>query len=144
MKFYFPDVNVWLALTYLGHKHHVAAASWFDGIKGDTAAFCRVTQVGLLRLLTHPTVMGADAKSQFGAWEAYDMLTSDARVTFYSEPDPDAIHEEYRRLTTASRISHQQWPDAYLVAFAHVGVLSLVTFDRGLSQLTGNRAILLN
>ena len=46
------DVNVWLPLVYDGHLHHLAAVSWFDQEDGKSAAFCRITQLGLLRLLT--------------------------------------------------------------------------------------------
>ena len=26
---FFPDINVWVALTYEGHVHHATAAAWF-------------------------------------------------------------------------------------------------------------------
>ena len=49
----FPDVNVWVALTYQGHVHHSAARGWFVSLHADARLFfCRVTQLGLLRLLT--------------------------------------------------------------------------------------------
>ncbi len=44
MKSYFPDINVWVALVYRGHQHHPVAASWFERLKSDTVAFCRLTQ----------------------------------------------------------------------------------------------------
>lgn|SRR5262249_11932455 len=143
MKSYFPDINVWVALTYRGHQHHAIAARWFDRVRGDTAGFCRLTQLGFLRLLTHPAVMGDEAKTQTQAWEAYDRLTSDARIVFHSEFDPDAIENEFRALTTTAKSAPQQWPDAYLAAFAHIGSLILVTFDRALGKLAGPNALLL-
>jgi uncharacterized protein len=143
MKSYFPDLNVWVALTYGAHQHHGIAARWFNGLRSDTAGFCRVTQLGFLRLLTHPQVMGDEVRTQADAWKAYDLLAADARVVFYSELDPDAIEAGFRTLTAISRPASQQWPDAYLAAFARSESLVLVTFDRALSKLAQPDVLLL-
>ncbi|MBZ5521671.1 MAG: PIN domain-containing protein [Acidobacteriia bacterium] len=143
MKFYFPDINVWVAMAYRGHQHHAIAGSWFDHLENDTAGFCRVTQMGFLRLLTNPAVMGDEVKTQVEAWKGYDLLTSDSRVVFYPEPDAVAVEDEFRTLTTTARSTHQQFPDAYLAAFARVGGLTLVTFDRALSKLARKDVLLL-
>ncbi len=84
MKSFFPDVNVWVALSYRGHQHHSVAVSWFEDLNGETASFCRVTQLSFLRLVSHPRIMGEDLKSQSEAWQAYDLLLSDERVSFQS------------------------------------------------------------
>jgi uncharacterized protein len=83
-SFLFPDVNVWLALTYEGHVHHIAAKRWFEPLDDEVRLFfCRVTQLGLLRLLTTEAVMGgAEVLSQSAAWSAYDGWFRDDRVTF--------------------------------------------------------------
>ena len=40
MKFFFPDINVWIALAYDGHQHHRAAASsWFAGLNVESHIF---------------------------------------------------------------------------------------------------------
>ena len=58
----FPDVNVWLALTFDSHVHHPAAKTWFDGLPaGAVCFFCRFTQQGFLRLASNPSVFGKDA-----------------------------------------------------------------------------------
>jgi len=143
MKSYFPDINVWVALTYSGHQHHAVAGPWFNRLTNDTAGFCRLTQLGFLRLLTHPVVMGDEVTTQIEAWKAYDRLTDDPRVGFYVEPDLEAVDNEFRALTTTTRSTPQQWPDAYLAAFARSGGLTLVTFDRALSKLAGRDVLLL-
>src|SRR5437899_5410758 len=43
MSSYCPDVNVWIALTYRGHQHHLSANSWFATLDDETAYFCRLT-----------------------------------------------------------------------------------------------------
>jgi uncharacterized protein len=143
MKSYFPDLNVWVALTYRGHQQHRTAASWFDRLQVEVAVFCRVTQLGFLRLLTHPVVMGDEVRTQQEAWDTYDLLVSDARVAFYAERDPDAVESGFRALTATNRFAPQQWPDAYLAAFARAEGLVLVTFDKALSKLAGDDVVLL-
>lgn len=141
MKSYFPDINVWLALTYRGHQQHAIAASWFGRLKSEDAGFCRVTQLGFLRLLTHPVVMGDEVRTQREAWETYDLLAGDSRVTFYAEWNPEAVESEFRALTATTQFAAQQWPDAYLAAFAKAEGLILVTFDRALSKLAGEGVV---
>ncbi len=143
MKSCFPDINVWLALAYRGHQHHAISAAWFEPLEAEQAVFCRFTQLGFLRLLTHAAVMRDEVKTQQEAWKAYDQLSSDARVTFYPEAQPEHVEAALRALTTTSRFAPQHWPDAYLAAFARVADLSLVTLDRALGKLAGPECLLL-
>src|SRR6266702_6114076 len=58
-SFLFPDVNVWIALTYRGHIHHTASKMWLDSLPDDSEVyFCRLTQLGFLRLLTTQPLWG--------------------------------------------------------------------------------------
>ncbi len=143
MKSYFPDINVWVALAYRGHSHNRAAATWFGGITIGPVAFCRFTQLGFLRLLTNPALMGDEVKTQRESWIVYDLLLGDWRVQFQSEPDADAVESRLRSLTATNQFAPQQWPDAYLAAFAGAAGLTLVTFDRALSKLAGGDVLLL-
>ncbi|MGH9471102.1 MAG: TA system VapC family ribonuclease toxin [Terriglobia bacterium] len=143
MKSYFPDINVWLALTYRGHQHHAIAAVWFEPLEAEQAVFCRFSQLSFLRLLTHPAVMREEVKTQQEAWNVYDRLSSDARVAFYNETQPERAESALRRLTSSSRFAPQQWPDAYLAAFASMAGLTLVTLDRGLGKLAGKECLVL-
>ena len=52
------DANVWLAVAFSGHVHHAPAKTWFEGQNDATCAFCRVTQMALLRHLTNSKIMG--------------------------------------------------------------------------------------
>jgi toxin-antitoxin system PIN domain toxin len=143
MRSYFPDVNVWVALAYEGHQHHMPAKAWFSRLDGEAVYFCRFTQLGLLRLLTHPSVMRDDVRSQTEAWQAYDSFLQDERVSFHTETDPEQIDYAFRNLTSSGRPRSQQWPDAYLTALARVAGLTLVTFDQGLRRLAAGNAVLL-
>jgi uncharacterized protein len=127
----FPDINVWVALTYEGHAHHSNAADWFATLSPDTTfAFCRFTQLGLLRLLTAQAVMSDEVMTQPQAWAAYDRWLRDPRVEFVSEPTE--IETRFRALTRLRQPATKDWADSYLAAFATAGQLMLVTFDRGL------------
>jgi toxin-antitoxin system PIN domain toxin len=130
----FPDVNVWLALTYDRHVHHVSAAQWLEG-KDEPVFFCRFTQLGLLRLLTNEQVMGADVLTQRKAWHAYHRWLEDARVGFHDEPDSARLETSFEELSTRSRPSTKLWADAYLAAFARTADLTLVTFDQALRAM---------
>ena len=143
MKSYFPDVNVWIALAYEGHQHHSLATAWFANID-EPLYFCRFTQLGLLRLLTHPSVMREDVRTQAQAWRTYDAFFQDARVSFHDEGEAGRIESAFRELTSGGRSSSQQWPDSYLAAFARVAGLTLVTFDRRLRQMAGGNTVLLH
>jgi toxin-antitoxin system PIN domain toxin len=137
----FPDINVWVALTYEGHVHHTAAAAWFSGLPPDvTLAFCRFTQLGLLRLLTTAAVMGDEVMTQPQAWAAYDRWLQDPRVTLVDEPAE--IESRFRSLTSRRQPATKDWADSFLAAFATAGQLALVTFDRGL-RARAKSAILL-
>lgn len=127
----FPDINVWVALTYEGHAHHRTAATWFGTLTPDVSlVFCRLTQLGLLRLLTTEAVMGDEVMTQPQAWEAYDRWQQDPRVELMDEPAD--IEARFRALTRLRQPATKDWADSYLTAFATTGQLTLVTFDRGL------------
>jgi toxin-antitoxin system PIN domain toxin len=127
----FPDINVWVALTYEGHAHHRRAATWFATLAPDASlVFCRFTQLGLLRLLTTEAVMGDEVMTQPQAWAAYDLWLQDPRVELGDEPA--GIEPRFRALTRLRQPATKDWADSYLAAFATVGELTLITFDRGL------------
>lgn len=140
--FLFPEVNVWVALTYDRHVHHVSARQWFEGLPPTSRLFfCRLTQLGLLRLLSEPAVMGSDqAKSQPDAWKAHDRWLKDQRVDFLDEPS--GLETQFRALARSSRASPKDWADSYLAAFAETSRLTIVTFDRAFQNKARNLILL--
>jgi len=130
MSLVFPDVNVWLALS-IEHVHQKPALDWWRREAG-AIGFCRFTQLGLLRLLTTPAVMGGKPLSMHLAWKTYDQLLSDERVQFVAEPE--LIESDLRRFSSGGNASPKLWADAYLLAFATQLGGALVTFDRALAH----------
>jgi uncharacterized protein len=121
------DVGVWLAAIWGRHVHQAVAAEWF-GSETDDIAFCRVTQMGLLRLLTNPAIMGDDAIDRSQAWRTYDQLWADERVLWADEPaELDAV---WRAISARDDKSHKLWSDDYLAAFAQASDATLITLDR--------------
>lgn len=130
-SFLFPDVNVWVALTYGGHIHHNIARAWFEEVgMAACVCFCRFTQISLLRLLTTQAVMGTDeVMTQAQAWRAFDYWLTDSRVLFLEEPpNLDGL---FRSLSRQHHSNPKLWADSYLAAFAAVSDLRFVTFDQG-------------
>ncbi|MGA3171827.1 MAG: TA system VapC family ribonuclease toxin [Chthoniobacteraceae bacterium] len=125
-----PDINVLLPIIWNGHSHHEAATAWLDGVDADgEVMLCRASQLGLLRLLNNPVVMGADVQNGNAVWKTWDALLADHRFRFADEPEGFETH--LRRLT--ARLGHQpkRWQDASLAALALAADAELVTFDAG-------------
>jgi len=124
---YLPDVNVWIALAAERHIHHRAARDWFNDLRDEKLAFCRITQVGFLRLLTNKHVMQEEAMNPDEAWQAYQTLRLDRRIDYLAEPNE--LPEVWSPFTRSRLTSPNLWSDAYLCAFTHAARLTLVTFD---------------
>ncbi len=145
MTLFFPDLNVWLALSDGKHSHHHDAKAWFDRLPYDTRLiFSRYTQIGLLRLLTNVSVMGNRSYTLRSAWAVYDSWLADERVAFY--PDPEPIETLFRRTTEpfADKTASKWVGDCWLLAFAQAAHSQLVTFDQALCDFArkqGNSAV---
>jgi toxin-antitoxin system PIN domain toxin len=131
-------VNVWLAVSYQRHVHYQEAREWFERLDGRArVCFCRFTQLGLLRLLTTDAVMGGDkVLSQAEACRVYDRWSEDERIVFLEEPA--TIEASVRALSHGKRPSPKDWADSYLMAFATVAGLRLVTFDKAMQAKFGD------
>src|ERR1700675_3349059 len=122
----FLDANVWLALMWSRHMHSEKARRWFERSSEEKFFFCRFTQITVLRLLTTETIMKRDARSMSQAWELWDRVWADSRIA--SLPEPDGLEPEFRIQSHLSSRSPKVWADAYLLSFAIVAGVRLVTF----------------
>ncbi|HUK48791.1 MAG TPA: TA system VapC family ribonuclease toxin [Terriglobales bacterium] len=126
----FLDANVWMALIWNRHVHAERARTWFEQNLDEQFLFCRFTQITVLRLLTTERVMGSDTRTMSEAWVIWDRLWDDDRISFL--PEPEDLDREFRSRSRLGSASPKVWADAYLLAFAAVAGLKLVTFDRAL------------
>jgi toxin-antitoxin system PIN domain toxin len=139
---YLPDVNVWVALTSDRHVHHMSAKQWLDGIRNEQIVFCRISELGFLRLLTNRHVMQNDVLAPIDAWGAYDDFRADSRIVFM--PEPRDFGEQWRRAEAEISAGPNAWTDAYLAVFAKHVDATVVTFDRGFKAVNGCNVIVLS
>jgi len=127
-----PDINVWLALYFDGHGHHVSANRWYRSLDPSPAlVFCRQTQLGLFRLLSTEVVMDGNGHTQRQCWRIFDEWVENDQARFLDEPH--GMTKLLRNTTSDEVIAPKMWMDAYLAAFAEAAGLRLVTFDRALA-----------
>jgi toxin-antitoxin system PIN domain toxin len=122
-----PDVNLWLAFTDPNHSQHSAARQYWDDLRADFIAFCRITMLGLLRLTTSKTVMLGRPFTQREIWDIYQTYLSMPIVLLL--PEPTGLDSTFPILTEAPDFFHCLWTDAYLAAFAITSGCRLVSFD---------------
>jgi len=129
-----PDVNVWLALAVQEHPHHTAARRYWAKEAAARLHFCRVTMLGLVRLLTEPRLMGPAALNAAAALAHYEHFAALPEVGLAAEPaDTGAALRRY----VAAGLPARLITDAYLAAFAAAGKFRLVTFDRDFERFDG-------
>jgi toxin-antitoxin system PIN domain toxin len=123
-------MNVWLALATVEHIHSAPAKSWWESEDG-TIAFCRLTQLGFLRLMTTAAAMDGKPLTIAEAWRVYDRLYDDDRVTFVAEPVEG--EKRFREKAVGRTASPKVWADAWLLATAQEAGGVLVTLDKALA-----------
>jgi predicted nucleic acid-binding protein len=57
-------------------------------------------------------------------------------------PEPEALESEFRARSHLTSSSPKVWADAYLLAFADVARLKLITFDRALKSRSAEVVLL--
>ena len=103
--------------------------------------FCRITQLGLLRLLTNTKVMGESVLTIGQAFVAFDRWIEDPRVEF--APEPRGLESSFRRVAAgvANRSATKALMDIFLASFAAAEQAALVTLDSALAKLAHRRNV---
>jgi toxin-antitoxin system PIN domain toxin len=134
-----PDINIWLAVILSGHSHHASTMNWLEEQRMPKGIFlCRITQQGVLRLLTTAVVMegyGIPPLSNREAWDVMESLMADDRIAFSNEPA--GLDKAWRAFALRETHSPKLWMDAYLAAFAMQSRYELVTTDKAFTQFQG-------
>jgi len=129
-----PDLNVWLALAVAEHRHHGAATAYWHETGATRIRSCRVTLLGLVRLLARPKLMGKGALGLHGALDVYQRLFALPEVGHCAEP-ADCQLRLASQLGTATRA--RLWKRAHLAALAAAGGLRMITFDKDFARFAG-------
>ena len=126
------DSNVWLALTFSAHPHHVLAKELFAEASTDNpACFCRATQQSFLRLATTPVILHAYGAEGFTNQEAAKLIRILSDLPSVSTLDePSGLESRWLELARLPSASPKVWMDAYLATFAILYEADFVTLDR--------------
>ncbi|HMD95745.1 MAG TPA: hypothetical protein VKM93_00225 [Terriglobia bacterium] len=80
------DASVWLPLSAPDHAHYLRARRYWDDEAASELAFCRITALALLRLLTNPRILGEAALNGGAAWRALETWLALPKITLLGEP----------------------------------------------------------
>lgn len=130
-----PDLNLWLALIDADHEHHASARRYWEQQAAADIAFCRVTMLGLLRLLTNASVMQGAPFTAPEAWDAYLAFAALPEVGFIE----DSLEAEKRFELWSRRpdFPAHGWTDAWIAALAASVDARVVSFDTDFNAYPG-------
>ena len=136
------DVNVLLPLLIPQHTAHGVARRWLDAQSAGTLRFTALTQLGVLRLLSQPRVMGTSVLAPAQALHVWHQL--EAALSLLEAGAVPSDHARHLETLVAQRVaSPNLWTDAWLAALALTLDWEMVTFDRGFLAFPGLRLRLL-
>ena len=130
------DVNVLLPLLLPQHAAHAAAAAWLGQQPAGTIRFALPVQLGVLRLLSQPRIMGSAALAPDVALHTWASLASALDMQELHAPQPG--HANLLASLVAGRSATPNlWTDAWLAALASALGCEMVTFDQGFRSFQG-------
>ena len=136
------DVNVLLPLLLPQHPAHAAARQWLGLQAKNTTRYALPVQLGVLRLLSQPRVMGNSALLPEAALQTWADLVDAADMQELVAPQPQ--HALLLRQCVAGQVATPNlWTDAWLAALAMATNSTMVTFDHGFRGFTGLQLTLL-
>lgn len=120
--------------------HSQICSNWLESLDSGSVVFCRVSQMGLLRLLTSKSVMDDEVLSSRDAWRAYQKILTGERISF--APEPFTLEPEWQKLAAQDRPTPKVWTDPYLAAFTRASGMRSVTLDRAVLSLADEALLL--
>jgi len=135
------DANVWVVLAAADHVHHERALRYWQEESSESVAFCRVTALAFLRLVTNAHVMQHAVLTSDEAWALLQEWLRLPEVSFLNEPV--GLDEQLGHFSHVLSIRPKLWTDAYLAAFAVAGNHRIVTFDGSFQEFPGLNLLLL-
>lgn len=130
---YLLDVNVFVALIATTHVHHQLVKEWFNASRDLQWAICAFTEAGFIRTATAPR------HGQLSMSEATTVLAQLAQHPGYHYLPITANWQTlcspfFKRLYGTKQVT-----DAYLLGLAVREGLILVTLDKAIAHLAGER-----
>ena len=131
------DVNVWVAIADPSHTHHLRAKQYWERKAAETVGFCRITMLGLLRILTNTQSEKGRRLTTGEAWSAYRSFFAGSSGETVMLAEPPSFEHFYESLTDAPGFSPRLLTDASLAAWAMGSGARLVSFDGDFSRFPG-------
>jgi predicted nucleic acid-binding protein len=103
---YLLDVNVLIASIWTDHASHTLVDAW---IRGKTLATCAISELGFLRISTHPKALAArmeDARKLLGDFlvkHEAELVPADLAVLISTAPKSDLVTDFYLAELAASK-----------------------------------------
>lgn len=141
MTSYLIDINLWVAMTWGKHRHHLEARKWMNSNPDARFLFCRLTMLGFLRLLTNEVIMGEDTVCVGDAVALYDAWMEDPRVEFAPELRGTEALFRHAMAGFANQPATKAIADSYLVAVAEAYGSTVATFDKALVKTAEMRQV---
>ena len=135
------DANVWVALVAADHVHHERALRYWQEESAESVAFCRITALAFLRLITNAHVMQHAVLTSAEAWALLQEWLGLPEVSFLNEPV--GLEEQLGQFSRVLSIRPKLWTDTYLAAFVLAGGHRIVTFDGDFDKFSGLKLLLL-
>ena len=139
MKGYLLDVNLLIALAWPNHPQHARAGAWFARERGLGWGTCMVTQLGFVRVSSHPSV-----DPHVTTQEAMQKLKEIAETPghfFWPEPPAGYLNVAFAK-TLPNTLTHGAVTDGYLATVASYNGGKLATLDRTLTKLFSTMTVL--
>jgi len=140
MKGYLLDVNLLIALAWPNHTQHGIAHQWFLRHRALGWGTCMVTQLGFVRISSHPAVA-----HHVSTQEALQKLREIIAVTghqFWSEPTHGYAHDAFA-VTIPHTLTHGLVTDGYLATVAASNQGKLATLDKQCARAFPDLALLI-
>lgn len=126
------DTSLLLALAWPNHVHHGVARAWFAQNQSSGWGTCTLTQLGFVRVSSHPG-MGQGVSTQ-QALAVLARIVAMAGHRYFAEV-PGGLMDSGLNALRPSMLTHGMVTDIYLVGTASANGGVLATLDRGLARL---------
>jgi len=140
MKGYLLDVNTLLALAWPNHIQHRAAHTWFDRESERGWGTCSVTQIGFVRISSHPAFDHHVSTQE--AFHKLREIVAFAAHDFWPEPSGGYANELFSR-TLPRTLTHGTVTDGFLASVAAFNGGKLATFDKPLARVFPDCCVLI-
>lgn len=140
MKGYLLDVNLLIALAWPNHPQHEKSHHWFAQARASGWGTCMVTQLGFVRVSSHPAL--AHPVSTPEALHKLAEIVAVPGHSFWAEPPGGYGHAAFAQ-TVPHTLTHGGVTDGYLATVAAFHRGKLATLDKQLTQSFGGLAVLI-